>query len=89
MAGRVAPPSSSSPGRPIGGSNHSWTCRLNQGRFLLLPQVGSLVYARVSLANRDMEPELECFDATTRKSEGFEELKGGMVVSCSLRMARR
>lgn len=48
-----------------------------------------MVYARVSLANRDMEPELECFDATTRKSEGFEELKGGMVVSCSLRMARR
>ncbi|KAL7415414.1 hypothetical protein BDY24DRAFT_382887 [Mrakia frigida] len=51
-------------------------------------KVGSLVYARVSLANRDMEPELECFDATTRKAEGFEELKGGMVVSCSLQMSR-
>ena len=52
-------------------------------------QVGSLVYARVSLANRDMEPELECFDATTRKAEGFEELKGGMVVTCSLQMSRQ
>lgn len=56
---------------------------------LFLCQVGALVYARVSLANRDMEPELECFDATTRKSEGFEELKGGTVFPCSLGMARR
>ncbi|EGN98290.1 hypothetical protein SERLA73DRAFT_91563 [Serpula lacrymans var. lacrymans S7.3] len=51
-------------------------------------KVGSLVYARVSLAHKDMEPELECFDAQSRKSEGFGELKGGFVVSCSLRMSR-
>ena len=35
-----------------------------------------------------MEPELECFDAQTRKSEGFGELKGGFVVRCSLKMCR-
>ncbi|KAF8636011.1 hypothetical protein AX15_000172 [Amanita polypyramis BW_CC] len=52
-------------------------------------RVGSLVYARVSLAHKDMEPELECFDAQTRKSEGFGELKGGFVVRCSLKMCRR
>ncbi|CED82043.1 Exosomal 3'-5' exoribonuclease complex subunit Rrp40 [Phaffia rhodozyma] len=52
-------------------------------------KVGSLVYARISLANRDMEPELECFDATTRKSDGFGELKEGMTVTCSLQMSRR
>ncbi|PVF97682.1 hypothetical protein CPB86DRAFT_785639 [Serendipita vermifera] len=52
-------------------------------------KVGSLVYARVSLANKDLEPELECFDAQTRKAAGFGELKGGMVVKCSLGMARR
>ncbi|KAF8517344.1 exosome complex exonuclease RRP40 [Gautieria morchelliformis] len=51
-------------------------------------KVGSLVYARVSLAHKDMEPELECFDAQTRKSEGFGELKGGFMVKCSLGMCR-
>ncbi|TFK20421.1 exosome complex exonuclease RRP40 [Coprinopsis marcescibilis] len=51
-------------------------------------KVGSLIYARVSLAHKDMEPELECFDAQSRKSEGYGELKGGFVVSCSLKMCR-
>ncbi|CCM03551.1 uncharacterized protein FIBRA_05687 [Fibroporia radiculosa] len=51
-------------------------------------KVGSLLYARVSLAHKDMEPELECFDAQTRKAEGFGELKGGFVVHCSLKMCR-
>jgi exosome complex component RRP40 len=51
-------------------------------------KVGSLVYARVSLAHKDMEPELECFDAQSRKSEGFGELKGGFLVRCSLRLCR-
>jgi len=35
-----------------------------------------------------MEPELECFDAQTRKAEGFGELKGGFLVRCSLKMSR-
>ena len=35
-----------------------------------------------------MEPELECFDAQTRKAEGFGELKSGFKVYCSLRIAR-
>ncbi|KAF8500816.1 exosome complex exonuclease RRP40 [Russula emetica] len=51
-------------------------------------KVNSLVYARVSLAHKDMEPELECFDAQTRKTEGFGELKGGFLVRCSLKMSR-
>jgi exosome complex component RRP40 len=41
------------------------------------------------MAHKDMEPELECFDAQTRKSEGFGELKGGFMVRCSLRMCRQ
>ncbi|KAJ4482015.1 exosome complex exonuclease RRP40 [Lentinula aciculospora] len=52
-------------------------------------KVGSLIYARVSLAHKDMEPELECFDAQTRKAQGFGELKGGFLVRCSLRMCRQ
>ncbi|KAF9242525.1 hypothetical protein BU15DRAFT_43817 [Melanogaster broomeanus] len=51
-------------------------------------KVGSLLYARVSLAHKDMEPELECFDAQTHKAEGFGELKGGFVAQCSLQMSR-
>ncbi|KAF8842128.1 hypothetical protein BDN67DRAFT_989283 [Paxillus ammoniavirescens] len=51
-------------------------------------KVGSLLYARVSLAHKDMEPELECFDAQTHKAEGFGELKGGFVTQCSLQMSR-
>ncbi|KAE9391030.1 exosome complex exonuclease RRP40 [Gymnopus androsaceus JB14] len=52
-------------------------------------KIGSLIYARVSLAHKDMEPELECFDAQTRKAEGFGELKGGFLIRCSLRMCRQ
>lgn len=55
---------------------------------MFFKKVGSLVYARVSLAHKDMEPELECFDAQTRKSEGFGELKGGFLVRCSLKLCR-
>ena len=51
-------------------------------------KVGTLVYARVSLANRDMEPELECVDAATQRADGFGELKGGIVIACSLQTCR-
>ncbi|KAI0087831.1 exosome complex exonuclease RRP40 [Irpex rosettiformis] len=51
-------------------------------------KIGSLLYARVSLAHKDMEPELECFDAQTRKAGEFGELKGGFMARCSLQMCR-
>ncbi|KAI5817451.1 hypothetical protein BZA77DRAFT_278835 [Pyronema omphalodes] len=56
-------------------------------RPILAP--GAVVYARVSLANKHMDPELECFDAESGKAMGFGELKGGMIFSVSLGMARR
>jgi len=68
-------------------STNYFTTEQSIFRFFFF-KVGSLVYARVSLAHKDMEPELECFDAQTRKSEGFGELKGGFVVRCSLRLCR-
>jgi len=52
-------------------------------------QQGSLVYARVSLANKHMDPEIECVHPSTGKGEGLGELKGGMVFDISLGMARR
>ncbi|KIH87426.1 exosome complex component RRP40 [Sporothrix brasiliensis 5110] len=50
---------------------------------------GTLVYARVSLAAKHLDTELECVDPTTGKSEGLGPLVGGMVFPVSLLMARR
>ncbi|KAF9961444.1 exosome non-catalytic core subunit rrp40 [Modicella reniformis] len=52
-------------------------------------KIGSLVYCRVSLANKDMEAELECFNPTTMKSDGYGELKNGFAIKTSLGLARR
>ncbi|KAI0172447.1 hypothetical protein GGR52DRAFT_544638 [Hypoxylon sp. FL1284] len=50
---------------------------------------GSLVYARVSLANRHMDPELECVSPATGKADGLGPLNGGMLFDISAGMARR
>jgi len=50
---------------------------------------GSLVYARVTLANKHMDPELECVTSSTGKSEGLGPLIGGMLFNVSLGMTRR
>ncbi|KAH8551793.1 hypothetical protein BGW37DRAFT_313330 [Umbelopsis sp. PMI_123] len=50
---------------------------------------GTLVYARVTLANKDMEAELQCFNPSTGKADGYGELKGGFIVKCSLGLCRR
>lgn len=50
---------------------------------------GSLVYARVSLANKHMDPELECVSASTGKSDGLGPLTGGMLFNISTGMSRR
>ncbi|KAI9745305.1 MAG: exosome non-catalytic core subunit rrp40 [Claussenomyces sp. TS43310] len=50
---------------------------------------GSLVYARITLANKHMDPELECVSSSTGKSEGLGPLVGGMLFDVSLGMARR
>ena len=41
------------------------------------------------MANKHMDPELECVHSTTGRSEGLGELKGGMVFDISIGMARR
>lgn len=48
---------------------------------------GDVVYARVTLAQRDMEPQLSCVDAMGRAS-GFGQLKGGVVLQVSTSYAR-
>jgi len=50
---------------------------------------GALIFARVTLANKHMDPELECVSASTGKSDGMGPLAGGMLFNISLAMARR
>ncbi|KAL9098823.1 MAG: hypothetical protein Q9163_005585 [Psora crenata] len=50
---------------------------------------GSLVYARVSSASKHTDAEILCYNASTGKSEGMGELKGGMLFEISLGMALR
>lgn len=50
--------------------------------------IGDVVYARVSIANKDMEPELVCLDAENR-SEGFGEIKDGMMFTCPCYLTKR
>ncbi|KAF2007521.1 exosome complex exonuclease-like protein Rrp40 [Amniculicola lignicola CBS 123094] len=56
-------------------------------RPILVPN--SLVYARILTASTQVSPELTCVDASTGKSDGLGQLKGGMVFGVSLGMARR
>ncbi|CAH0039306.1 unnamed protein product [Clonostachys solani] len=50
---------------------------------------GALVYARVSLAHKHMDAELECVSPSTGKSEGLGPLTDGMLFPISLGMSRR
>ncbi|TQV93272.1 hypothetical protein V2A60_010294 [Cordyceps javanica] len=50
---------------------------------------GALVYARVTLADRHMDAELECVSSSTGKADGLGPLVGGMLFPVSLGMARR
>ncbi|KAJ1667799.1 exosome non-catalytic core subunit rrp40 [Coemansia sp. RSA 1813] len=51
--------------------------------------IGTVVYGRVVVANSVMDPELECYNSHTGKSEGYGELSSGFMFKCSLGLARR
>ncbi|KAJ2902415.1 exosome complex exonuclease RRP40 [Zalerion maritima] len=50
---------------------------------------GALVYARVALAHKHMDVELECVSPSTGKADGLGPLVDGMVFNVSLGLARR
>jgi len=54
----------------------------------VLCQVGDLVYARLLVANKDMEPELVCIDSNGRSS-GYGVLRGGFMIHASACLARK
>eukprot|EP01126_Amoeba_proteus_P041394 TRINITY_DN444_c0_g1_i4.p1 TRINITY_DN444_c0_g1~~TRINITY_DN444_c0_g1_i4.p1 ORF type:complete len:165 (-),score=26.12 TRINITY_DN444_c0_g1_i4:94-588(-) len=49
--------------------------------------VGSLVYCRVKVASRDMEPELSCM-SVKGKRDGFGPLEGGYMFKCNTALCR-
>jgi exosome complex component RRP40 len=49
--------------------------------------IGGLVYCRVSVASRDMEPEIECLSSHGKK-DGFGPLTDGYMFQCSTGLAR-
>lgn len=51
-------------------------------------QIGDIVYARLCIANKDMEPELDCTDGSG-KSAGLGQLSGGFMINCSLGLSRK
>lgn len=58
-----------------------------KNRPVLAP--GALVYARITLANKHMDAELECVSSSTGKADGLGPLTGGMLFGVSQVMARR
>lgn len=65
----------------------SFEAATKKTRPILAP--GALVYARVTMANKHMDPELECVSASTGKADGLGPLNGGMLFHISLGMSRR
>lgn len=51
-------------------------------------KIGAIVYGRITLSNRDMDPEMECI-GLSGKSEGYGDLLEGHLIQTSLQMARR
>lgn len=49
---------------------------------------GSLVYARMSVANKDVEPEIACV-SSAGKADGFGPLTDGYMFKCSTGLARQ
>lgn len=49
---------------------------------------GALVYAKVSAYDPNVDIELECYNSTSGKAEGFGELNGGNLVNVDLAFAR-
>ena len=52
-------------------------------------QAGALVYARIAVANKHMDPEIECVSSATGKADGLGPLQGGMLFKISQGMARK
>lgn len=57
-------------------------------------QPGDVVFARVSVANKDLEPELVCLDGDNQAAaaaavEGLGQVTDGMLFRCSVSAARK
>ena len=50
--------------------------------------VGTTIYARVTLANKDMEPEIAC-KAANGKTKSYGKLEGGIIIKTSLSFCKQ
>ena len=55
----------------------------------LLQQVGDMVYCRLLVANKDMEPEVVCIDGQGRSSGMGVVRNGGFLFTTSLNLVRK
>ena len=63
---------------------------LCKNSLLIFCQVGDLIYARLLVANKDMEPEIVCIDGGGRSSGmGVIGRDGGFMHMCSLNLIRK
>lgn len=56
--------------------------------FILSIQVGDVVYAKLSAAGRDMEPELVCVDGHGKAGK-LGKLEDGFLMTCSLNLIHK
>lgn len=52
-------------------------------------QIGDLVYAKLLVASRDMEPELVCVDSQGKENDLGVLSSDGMMFTCSLSLVRK
>lgn len=52
-------------------------------------QIGDLVYAKLLVASKDMEPELVCVDSQGKENELGVLSSDGMMFTCSLSLVRK
>lgn len=50
--------------------------------------IGDVIFAKLMVANKDLEPELACVDSLGKKGK-LGVLKGGLVFTCSINLARK
>ena len=55
----------------------------------LLQQVGDMVYCRLLVANKDMEPEVVCIDGQGRSGGMGVVRNGGFLFTTSLNLVRK
>ena len=66
-----------------------WIVSPGNNSFFSTSQIGDLVYAKLLVANKDMEPELVCIDSAGHSSGMGVIRDGGYVLTTSINLVRK